>query len=119
MCLVITDVTQHLIRIRDDRRTLVRTHRCDLLHHSGDLHRVLNDNLSCLCGSQIFEFLQHLISRPKIQWRLTVRITESLPCHDDPSVYLILRIHEMYITCSDNRLIEPFAKCHDLPVDLF
>ena len=76
---VVADLTQTFVRIRDDRRTLVRTHRCDLLHHSGDLHRVLNDNLSCLCGSQIFEFLQHLISRPKIQWRLTVRITESLP----------------------------------------
>ena len=119
MCFIITDITEHLVRIRDNRRTLVRTHRRDLFDHLRNLHRILDDNLSCLCRPQIFEFFQHLIRGPKIQRRLIVRITKALSCHDDSSVYLIFRIHEMHVTSSDNRLIEPFTKCDDLPVDLF
>ena len=53
----ITDVTQHLIRILNDRRTLVRAHRCDLLTHIGNLARIRDDNLLRLGASEILELL--------------------------------------------------------------
>ena len=118
MCFIITDITEHLVRIRDNRRTLVRTHRRDLFDHLRDLHRILDDNLSCLCRPQIFEFFQHLIRGPKIQRRLIVRITKALSCHDNPSVNLVLRVQKMHITGCHNRFMELLPQLYNPAVDI-
>ena len=57
MCLGITDITQHLVRIFDDRRTFIRAHRCDLLTHIGNLAGIRDDNLLRLGASEILELL--------------------------------------------------------------
>ena len=53
----VADVTQHLIGILNDRWTLVRAHRCDLLTHIGNLARIRDDNLLRLGASEILELL--------------------------------------------------------------
>ena len=53
----VADVTQHLIGILNDRRALVRAHRCDLLTHIGNLAGIRDDNLLRLGASEILELL--------------------------------------------------------------
>ena len=115
---VVADISQHLVRIRNHRRTLIRPHRCDLLHPVRDHIGIVDYNLMSLGRSQIFEFLQHLFRSTKIQRCLFVRISESLSRHNNPPVYLILRIQEMHITGSHYRLPKLLAQTDNFPVNL-
>ena len=52
---VVTDVSQRLIRLVDDRRTLIRPHRRDRLAHVGDHSRICDNDLITLVTSQILK----------------------------------------------------------------
>jgi hypothetical protein len=52
---VVTDVSQRLIRLVDDRRTLIRPHRRDRLTHVGDHSRIRDNDLVTLVTSQILK----------------------------------------------------------------
>ena len=118
MSFPVTDISQFLIRILNDRRAFVRIDRRDLFYHFCDLLRVVNDHFSCLCRSKIGKFFHHLIGCPQEQRWLGIRIIKSFSRHDDPSVDFILRVKEMHITRSHDRLFELLTQFYDLPVDL-
>ena len=52
---VVTDVSQRLIRLVDDRRTLIRPHRRDRLTHVSDHSRIRDNDLVTLVTSQILK----------------------------------------------------------------
>ena len=111
---VITDLGQRLIGILDDRRTLVRPHRGNLLTHIGNLPGVGDHHLMGLIRSQVGKFLQHLLCCPEIQGRLIVRILKSLASHDDSAVYLVLGIQEVDIAGSADQLVKLHSQFHYL-----
>ena len=119
MGLLITDIPQHLVRIRNHRRALIRPDRRNLLHPVGDPIGIVNDNLMGLFRTQIFKLLQHLLRRAQIQRRLLIRICKSLARHNDPAVHLVLRIQEMYVAGCNHRLMELLPQFNDLPVNFF
>ena len=57
MSLVITDLCQRLITVRDHRRTLIRTHRCNSLNHVRNHIGIGDYDLLCLVRSQIGKLL--------------------------------------------------------------
>ena len=115
---MITDFPKELIRIRNDRRTLVRAHRREFLDHICNFSRIINDNLLCLRRAKILKLRQHFVRRMQIKGRLLVRIRKTLSCHNDPSVYLIPRIKEMHVTDCRHRLVKTLPELYDLPVYL-
>ena len=115
---VIADLTERLVRIGNDRRTFIRPHRSDPLHHIGDLLRVGDNHLFRFLAAQVPELRQHFLRRPKIKWSLIVRIGKAAAGHDDPPVNFILRIQEMNVAGSDHRLLELLAQADDPLVDL-
>ena len=112
--LFITDITQGLIRIFDDRRTLIRANRRNPLNHIRDLICISDHDLPGLVASQVFKFRQHLLRRAKVEGRLIVRILKALSGHDDPAVHLVLRIQEMHVAGGHHRLVKLLAKRNDL-----
>ena len=112
MCLRVTYICKCLIRILDYWRCLIRSHRFNPLHHVSYHVCVGYDYFPCLITSKILEFRQHFLRCPEVERWLHVRIVKSLALHDYRSVYIVLRIQEMDITCSDNRLVEHLAKLH-------
>ena len=57
MCLVVADITQHLVGISNDRRTFIRTYRGNALTHIRDHVGVGYDDLLRLCRTEILKFL--------------------------------------------------------------
>ena len=114
MGFLVTDVTERLIRILDNRRTLIRAHRGNPFDHIRNLIRVSDDYLFCFIASEIFKFRQHFLGSPKIQRRLIVRVLEALSGHDNPAVDLVLRVQEMHVAGGHHRLMELLSQGHDL-----
>ena len=115
----VTDVSQCLIRIFNDRRTFIRSYRRDLLTHIGNLIRIGYNNLFCFFASEIRKLLQHFFCRAQIQWCLIVRIFKTFSCHNDPAVHFVLRIKEMHITGCHDRLFKFLSQFYDPTVDIF
>ena len=118
MRLAVTDVSELLIRILDNRRAFVRIYRRDLLHHARDLDRVVNDDLTRLCRAQVREFFQHFLCCPQIEGRLGIRIVKPFAGHDNTAVHFIFRVKEMHVAGGDHGFPEFFSQFHDLPVDI-
>ena len=118
MGLVVTDLPEHTVGIFDHRGAFSFMDRRDLLYHIRNLIGVGNDDFFCLFSSQISKFLQHFLCSPQIQRRLLVCIVKAFSCHNDPPVYLVLRIQEVNVTGSYHRLVKGLSQLHDLPVDL-
>ena len=116
MRLIITDIPQCLVRIFNDRRTLIGPHRGNPLDGIGDLICIRDHDFLRLLRSEIRKFFQHLLRCPKIQRRLAVRIRKSFSGHNDPSINLTVRIHKMHITGCDNWLLKFLSKLYDPPV---
>ncbi len=114
----IADLPQRLVGIRNDRRILARPDRADLLDHVTDPAGVVDDDLPGFFLTQIGKFSQHLLCGPKVQRRLVIGIRKLLSLHDDPTVDLILRIHEMHIAGRDDGLVELLAKLYDPAVEI-
>ena len=106
MCTVITDFSQHIIRIFNNRRELSITDRAHTITHFHNLIWISNNDLFRLLRPQIFKFFQHLFGSPQIQRSLIIRIGKSFSCHDNSAVYLILRIYKMNITGCHYRFME-------------
>ena len=118
MRLIVTDVTKHLIRIFNNRRTLVRAHRRDTLAHIRNKVRVCDNHFLCFRTAKIFKFFEHLFRCTKVKRCLVIRIFKSLSGHNNSAVDLIIRIQKMHITRCNDRFMKFFAKTHDLLVDL-
>ena len=118
MSFVVTDLPEHTVGIFDHRGAFSFMDRRNLLYHIRNLIGVGNDDFFCLFSSQISKFLQHFLCSPQIQRRLLVCIVKAFSCHNDPPVYLVLRIQEVNVTGSYHRLIKGLSQLHDLPVDL-
>ena len=118
MSFVVTDLPEHTVGIFDHRGAFSFMDRRNLLYHIRNLIGVGNDDFFCLFSSQISKFLQHFLCSPQIQRRLLLCIVKAFSCHNDPPVYLVLRIQEVNVTGSYHRLIKGLSQLHDLPVDL-
>ena len=113
---VIADLSQCLVRILNDRRAFIRAHRSDPLTHISDHAGVGDDNLLRLVRSQIIKFLQHFLRGPQIQRGLLIRIREALSRHQDPPVYLVLRVQKMHVTGGADRFAKGLSHLYDPPV---
>ncbi len=118
MGLIIADLRQGLVAVRNHGRAFVGAHRVNGLHHVRDHIGVLYHNLIGLVASQIRKLLQHLIRGMQVQRSLIIRILKASPCHDDTAVDLILRIKEMYVAGGNHRLVELLSQLHDPFVDV-
>ena len=115
---VITNLTQGLIGILDDRRTLIRTGRLDTITPVTDHIRIGDDHFSGLLTAKIRELFQHLICGMQKQRRLHVGVVKSLITHNNSTIDLILRIQKVHITGSANRLIEFHSQLYDTTVQI-
>ena len=115
---VVTDVSQRLIRLVDDRRTLIRPHRRDRFAHVRDHSRICDNDLITLVTSQILKLREHFFRCPQEQRSLLIRILKSHSGHQDLPIDRVIRIHKMHIAGSADRLIKLFTEGHDLPVDV-
>ena len=115
MRLVVTDCGKYLIRIRNNGRTLIRSHRINRFNAIRNQIGIGNDNLSCFITSQILEFLQHLFCRTKIQ-RSLLFILIPLTGLNNSSVNFILRIQEMDITGCTDRFMKCFSDFYNLAI---
>ena len=116
---VITYLGQRLVGILDNRRTLVRPHRCNPLAHIRNLPGVGNYHLMGLIRPQIGKFLQHLLCCPEIQGGLVIRILKSLAGHNDSAVYLVLGVQEMNVAGGADQLVKLHSQFHYLFIDIY
>ena len=112
MGLLIADPGERLIRIGNHRRTLVRPHRRHGIHHICDQIGIRDHDLLRLIAPQILEFLKHFLRGTQIKRRLIVRILIFSRGHDDPAVYLILRIQKMHVAGGHHRFVEGLSEFH-------
>ena len=118
VCLVIADLPQGLIAVRDDRGALVRPDRGQDFDHIRDPAGIVDDHIPGLAGAQIGEFLQHLIRRMEIQGGRILFLVHAHAVLNDSPVNLVLRIHEVNVSCRHHRLVEFLAQTDDLAVQV-
>ena len=63
---VVADVPQGLVRIFNDRRTLIRPHRGDGLAHIGDLPGIGDHHLIGQIAAQVIELCEHFLRGAQI-----------------------------------------------------
>ena len=118
MCLMITDIRQCLVTVRDHRRTLVRAHRRHHIDPVCNLIGIGNHHLFRLVTAKVGKFLQHLLCGSKIKRSLLVRIRKALARHNDPAVNLILRVKKMNVAGGNHRLAEFLTQSNDPPIHI-
>ncbi len=116
--LFITDVPQHFIRFRDDRRTFVRIYRGHFLNPVRNEICICHDDLISLFLTEIRKLLQHLLCRPQIERRLVVCILHLLARKNNSAVNFILRVKKMHVTGGGHRLSVALPQFHDTAVHL-
>ena len=117
MRLVVANLTEGLIRILDDRRTLVRMDRRHPFNHCRNPFRIVQDDLPCLFLPEIGKLRKHLLRGTEIKRRLIVRICKTLAGHNNPPVHLVLRIQEMHVAGGRHRLLVLLPECNDFFID--
>ena len=115
---VIADVSQHLVGIWNDRRTLVRPDRGNPLAHGGNPSGVGDHDLLRLVASQVLKLAEHFLCRAEIERRLIVAVLKALSCHDNPPVNLVLRIQKMHVAGGADRFVKPLSQLYNLPVQI-
>ena len=66
MGFIITDISQHLVGILNNRRTLIRADRRNLLDHIRDQIGVLDHNFICFFRTKVCKFIQHFLRCTKV-----------------------------------------------------
>ena len=118
MGLIVTDIPEHLVRIFNHRGAFVRTHRRNFFAHVGNTVWIGNDNFFRFFTAQIIEFRQHFLCGAQVQGRLIVCVFKALACHNNPAVYLVLRVQKMYIAGCHHRFVKFFAQRYNSAVDI-
>ncbi len=90
---VIADFPQLLIGMLNDRGTLVRPHRFDIVAHVRNAVGVVDDQLPGTVRLQVVELRQHFLRRPEIEAGITFLLVKAPARHDDLPVNVVLRIH--------------------------
>ena len=117
VCFVITDITKHLIRIFDNRRTFIRSDRRYFFTHICNQICIFDDNFLCLFASKILKLFKHLFGCPKKQRCLFICILKSLSRHNNTAVNLIIWIQKMHITGCNDRFVKLFTQTNNFLVN--
>ena len=117
MGLVIADLAQRLITVRDDRRAFVGTDRGHGVHHIRNVLRIVNNDFPGFFGSQIGKLLQHFIGGMQVE-RRGILIGHAHALLNDGAVDLVFRIQKMHISRCHDRLAGLFSQTHDGPVEI-
>ena len=114
---LVAHVLKVLRGVLDNRRTLVRVDRRDLLDHVGDPVCIFHDDLVGPLLAKVSELLEHLLRRVEVERRLAL-VLEPVAGLDDRPVDRILRIQEMNIARRHAHLPEIVRQLQYLFVDL-
>ena len=118
MGLVITDLGQGLVAVFNNRRTFVRAHRKNGLHHVSDHIGIFDHDFKGFVTAQVRTLLQHFLGGVEEQGRLVVGILKSSARHDNAPVHLVLRVKKMHITGGHHRLMKLLSQFHNAPVHI-
>ena len=118
MCSCKADVGQRLVGVFNDRRTLIRSDRCDQLDTARDQLRHIDDDLMRLLFSEIRKLIQHFLCSVQIKRRLVFTVCHTVSHLDDPAKHFILRIKKMNVSCRAHRFVQFFSKRNDSLIDI-
>ena len=113
---LVTDLTQRLVGVLDDRRTLIRADRTYPVAHVGDHVRIIDDDFLRLFRLEVAELVEHLLRRTEVELRVALLLVEATAGLDDPPIDVIVLVDIMAVAGRADRLSKLGSDVDDLQV---
>ena len=113
---LVADLAQRLVRVLDDRRTLIRTDRTDLIAHVGEHVRVIDDDFLRLFRLEVTELVEHLLRRTEVELRITLLLVEATAGLYDSPVDVVVLVDIVAVAGRADRLPELRGDVNDLQI---